>query len=111
MGATAALALPYPEPGDQADGPGALDNLASAVESYFYNRSLPSGVTRMPSYFWGTVATFPTGSVQPGDTCVISGVTYVYVSASGGWAAQRQTFVQATDPGNVPDGTVWFQPQ
>lgn len=108
MGTTANLKLPYPESGDGADGPAAFVALAQKIEDYFFTRALPTGVTRMPNYYWGTVATFPT-SVMPGDTCTLTGALWVYTGS--GWAnAGRQTFVSSTDPGSVPDGSIWFQP-
>jgi hypothetical protein len=111
MGTTANLKLPYPEAGDGADGPAALSALSQAIEDYFFSRSLPTGVTRMPNYYWGAGTAFPTGAVQPGDSFTRTdlGALYVFVGGTS-WVAQRATFVQTADPGAVPDGTVWFQP-
>jgi len=112
MGTTANLKLPYPEAGDGADGPAAISALAQAVEDYVYSRSLPTGVTRMPNYYWGSGTAFPTSALLViGDTFTRSDLSTVYVFLGGtSWAAMRQTFVQTADPGSVPDGTVWFQP-
>lgn len=67
MGVTSNLKLPYPELTEIADGPDAFNDLVTAVESYFYDRVLPTGVTRMPSYYWGAGTAFPAIGVQPGD--------------------------------------------
>lgn len=110
MGTTSNLKLTWPEFSDQADGPAAFSALANSVEGYFFNRVLPSGVTRAPSYYWGTVTSYPTTGLQPGDTCTLSGVLWEYTGASGWANSGRQTFVSTTDPGAVPDGSIWFQP-
>lgn len=111
MGTTPNLKLTYPEFSDQADGPAAFNSLATGVESYFYNRTLPSGITRAPSYYWGTVNAYPTANLQPGDTCTLGGVLYEYTGTTGGWVnTGRQLYVQSADPGAVPDGSIWFQP-
>jgi hypothetical protein len=71
VGATDALALPFPELTETADGPDAFSDLADAIEDYFYDRTLPAGITRMPSYFWGSGVTPPattTAGLMRGDT-------------------------------------------
>lgn len=68
MGTTTNLKLPYPEPSDPADGPDAIGDLARATEDFFYTRTLPSGVVRAPSYFWGQGTAFPTIGLVAGDT-------------------------------------------
>lgn len=76
MGATDALALPFPELTQTADGPDAFSDLANAVEDYFYDRILPAGVTRAPSYHWGSGTNPPlaaTPGLRNGDTFFHSG--------------------------------------
>jgi hypothetical protein len=70
VGVTPGLKLPYPELTEIADGPDALNDLATAVEGYTYNRVLPAGVTRMPGYYWGERNTAPlyTEGARIGDT-------------------------------------------
>lgn len=68
VGTTPNLKLPFPELTDVLDGPDAISDLASATEDYFYNRNLPTGVVRMPSYYWGSGTTFPSTGVAAGDT-------------------------------------------
>lgn len=65
MGTTNALALPFPELTETADGPDAFSDLANAVEDYFYDRILPAGVTRVPRYHWGDGIT-PPATTAPG---------------------------------------------
>lgn len=78
MGATNALALPFPELTETADGPDAFKELADAVEDYFYDRVLPAGITRRPVYFWGSGSTPPTAS-----PALFEGDTYAHT----GWGA------------------------
>lgn len=68
MGTTPGLKLPIPELTETADGPDAFSDLANATEDFVYDRILPAGVTRVPSYFWGQGVTYPTGTeLRPGD--------------------------------------------
>lgn len=74
MGATNGLGLPIPELTEMADGPDAISDLANATEDYFYDRILPAGITRHPSYHWGSGTTFPTTGLMAGDTYFHTGL-------------------------------------
>lgn len=89
MGATNALLLPYPDLTEAADGPDALQNLADAVEDYFYDRILPAGITRWPKHHWGSGTAFPTTGTLTGDTYYHNGLACLMVKSTGG--AWRQT--------------------
>lgn len=110
MGATAQLKLPFPELNDMADGPDAFSDLNVMIESYFYDRTLPTGVTRAPTYYWGSSATLPTSAaLRAGDTYTLSGKLMMFVGGTTWAEVGRPSFVSATDPGNVADGAVWFK--
>lgn len=113
MGATDSLILPFPELTETADGPAALSALANGVEDFFYDRILPSGVTRAPAYYWGAGTVFPTsGLLRVGDTFQFTAttpvLTWIYVG-SGYWRPLGEpivTNIAARDTfwANVPVG-------
>lgn len=110
MGATPQLKLPSPELNEQADGPDAVSDLGAAVESYFYDRTLPTGITRAPHYHWGSGATLPTSAaLRAGDTYMQSGRLMMFVSGTTWAEVGRPSFVSTTDPGAAPDGAIWFK--
>lgn len=110
MGVTSQLKLPFPELTDMADGPDAFSDLAVMLEGYFYDRTLPTGVTRAPTYLWGSGTTLPVSTaLRAGDTYLQNGKLMMFVS-TGVWAeVGRLTFVSTTDPGTAPDGAIWFK--
>jgi hypothetical protein len=78
VGATNALALPFPELTETADGPDAFSDLANAVEDYVYDRILPAGVTRYLSHHWGQGTSVPatsTTGLRQGDTYFHTGLS------------------------------------
>lgn len=89
MGTTPNLKLPFPELTDVLDGPDAISDLASATEDYFYNRNLPAGVVRAPSYHWGAGTDYPVAGVRVGDTFVRSDLGQALMRWNG--TAWRQT--------------------
>lgn len=110
MGATPQLKLPFPELADQADAPDAFSDLGVMIEGYFYDRTLPTGVTRAPTYYWGSGSALPTSSaLRAGDTFTLSGRLMMFVSGTTWAEVDRLSFVSTTDPGAAPDGSVWFK--
>ena len=104
MGTTPILKLRYPEQGDGADGPAAFNNLATDVESYVYNRVLPAGVTRSPSYYWGVASAFPSSGVVAGDTLFHSGLTCLMGYDGVNWR-QRERAEVANNAGLIAIST------
>lgn len=110
MGATPQLKLPFPELNDMADGPDAFSDLNAMIEGYFYDRTLPTGVTRAPTYYWGAGAALPTSAaLRAGDTYLLSGRLMMFVSGTTWAEVGRPSFVSTTDPGAAPDGAIWFK--
>jgi hypothetical protein len=76
VGSTNGVLLPIPELTESADGPKAVNDLANAVEDYFYDRVLPTGVVRYPIHHWGSGTALPTvaNGVKTGDTYLHTGL-------------------------------------
>lgn len=95
MGATNALALPFPELTDLADGPDAFADLANAAEDYFYDRIKPAGILRTPVFHWGD-GTAPPDGATPG---LQRGDTYFHTGQSAQLAWNGTAWRQAAFPG------------
>jgi hypothetical protein len=87
VGSTNGVLLPIPELTESADGPKAISDLSNAIEDYFFDRIIPSGLSqaRIASYNWGSVATLPTTGAKFGDTCYHTGLgSWMICHADGG---------------------------
>lgn len=77
MATTTVQPLPYPLPGDPADGPAQIKALAEAVE----NRV----VMRFPSLA-ARDAALPSGTLVDGMVCHVAADSSVYIRSGGAWA-------------------------
>jgi len=110
VGATPQLKLPFPELNEQADANDAFSDLSTAVESYFFDRTLPVGVSRAPTYYWGSGSTLPTSSaLRVGDTFTQNGQLMIFTGGTTWANVGRLTYVSTTDPGAAPDGSIWYR--
>lgn len=111
MDTTPGLKLPIPDLTEMADGPDAFSDLGLAIESFLYDRTLPVGVTRVPSYFWGAGTTPPSGALlRTGDTYRHTSTGPLLYNGTDWVEVGRPIYVQSTAPtGTIPDGALWFQ--
>lgn len=98
MALTDGLKLPIPDLTQSADGPAAVNDLANAMEDWAYDRILPSGVTRAPTLYWGSVTVLPSGtSVKRGDTAYYSTYSVMVMYDGANW---RQCEIPTVSPGS-----------
>lgn len=97
MGVTTNLKLPYPELTDAVDGPSSFDALAQGIEDYFYRRIMPTGITRMPVYNWGSGSAYPSGAA--------AGDTFTHLSLGPSLMRWNGASWRQAEPAEVPNKT------